>query len=217
MSRFVALIMAAGSSNRMEGQNKLLLPYKEKTVIESVVDQFLACPEIAQVVVVTSNDQVMDRLRDYPVRLIPGGAERSDSVYHGLKFLKPDDFVLIHDGARPFLSQAALKRSIEAAREGSPFVLAVPVTDTLKIVKDSVVVTTPERSDYWAAQTPQGAKVQDLLMAYDEMRQQEIKLTDDASVLERAGYRVRIIQGDYGNRKLTTPEDVRYLCVSDKE
>jgi len=216
MSRIVALIMAAGASHRMGGHNKLLLAYQGKTVVEHVVDQFLSRQEIAEVVVVTSHDEVIDRLKHRRIRSVAGGSVRQDSVYRGLSVLRPDDFVLIHDGARPFLSAEALSRALHAAEKRQPFILAVPVTDTLKQVSQGVVIATPDRSLYWAAQTPQGAVVSDLLAAYETAFNDGIVLTDDASALERAGYRVTIIEGDPGNHKLTTPEDMRYLCGSDK-
>ena len=216
MSRIVALIMAAGASHRMGGHNKLLLAYQGKTVVEHVVDQFLSRQEIAEVVVVTSHDEVIDRLKHRRIRSVAGGSVRQDSVYRGLSVLRPDDFVLIHDGARPFLSAEALSRALHAAEKRQPFILAVPVTDTLKQVSQGVVIATPDRSLYWAAQTPQGAVVSDLLAAYETAFNDGIVLTDDASAVERAGYQVTIIEGDPGNHKLTTPEDMRYLCGSDK-
>lgn len=216
MSRIVALIMAAGASHRMGGHNKLLLAYQGKTVVEHVVDQFSSRQEIAEVVVVTSHDEVIDRLKHRRIRSVAGGSVRQDSVYRGLSVLRPDDFVLIHDGARPFLSAEALSRALHAAEKRQPFILAVPVTDTLKQVSQGVVIATPDRSLYWAAQTPQGAVVSDLLAAYETAFNDGIVLTDDASALERAGYQVTIIEGDPGNHKLTTPEDMRYLCGSDK-
>lgn len=215
--QIVALILAAGSSRRMSGQNKLLLPYRHKTVIECVVEQFLAVPEITRVVVVTNQAAVRDKLASYPVTLVAGGDERYQSVYKGLEVLEDSDYVLIHDGARPFLPDDALARALACAREAVPFVLAVPVTDTLKQVADGFVVATPDRSDYWAAQTPQGARVSQLRAAYQQLRDQGLSVTDDASALEQAGYQVRVVMGDYANHKLTTPQDVRLLCVSDKE
>lgn len=216
MSRIVALIMAAGASHRMGGHNKLLLAYQGKTVVEHVVDQFLSRQEIAEVVVVTSHDEMIDRLKHRRIRSVAGGSVRQDSVYRGLSVLRPDDYVLIHDGARPFLSAEALTRALHAAEKRQPFILAVPVTDTLKQVSQGVVIATPDRSLYWAAQTPQGAVVSDLLAAYETAFRDGVVLTDDASALERAGYQVTIIEGDPGNHKLTTPEDMRYLCGSDK-
>lgn len=216
MSRIVALIMAAGSSRRMDGPNKLLLPYKDKTVVECVIDQFLVHEKIAEVVVVTSNEAVINQLKEKPIRLVGGGPERQISVYRGLSVLRTDDFVLIQDGARPFLTQDGLERAIRAAEDRQPFLLAVPVTDTLKQVSEGLVIDTPDRSLFWSAQTPQGAVVSDLMQAYEAAFKDGDVLTDDASALERAGHRVRVIMGEYGNRKITTPEDVRYLCVSDK-
>ena len=213
MFRIVAMIMAAGSSKRMNGRDKLLLPYKNKTVIEAVIEQFLDHRSIDEVGVVTSSDDIVSRVQHLPVRVVTGGDERQDSVVSGLTVLKPTDFVLIHDGARPFLSADALDRAIEAAGQGEPFVLAVPVSDTLKRVADGMVVETPDRSEYWAAQTPQGAIVSDLVKAYQQAISSGERMTDDSSALERAGFSVAVVPGDHANRKLTTPEDMRLLCV----
>lgn len=204
----VALIMASGESTRM-GKNKLLLPLNQTTVIESVVDFFLRQSTIDRVLVVSSSEEVTNRLRNR-VEVIPGGRERQDSVRIGLRILKPDDYVLIHDGARPFLSQAAFDRCIEQVHLRQAFFLAVPVTDTLKQVVDGVI-TTPNRSEFYAAQTPQGAVVSDLMEAYESVFNQGLRITDDASALELTGKPVVLVVGDYANRKLTTPEDMRYL------
>lgn len=217
MSRIVAMIMASGSSSRMQGPNKLLLPYAGSSVIESVVDRFLAQALIDEVLIVTSDPAIMERLAAKPIRIVGGGTERSDSVINGLETLQPSDFVLIHDGARPLISNQLIEQCIGLAQQSQAFVLAVPVTDTLKRVDQGWVIDTPDRSQYWAAQTPQGALVQPLLEAYLQAKAAGIRLTDDASALEWAGHPVQVIPGDYANQKLTTPADMRLLCESDKE
>lgn len=214
MAKIISLIMAAGSSSRM-GSNKLLFPQGDTTVIEAVVDFFSRQPRIDEVVIVTSSNEIRALLGDR-FRIVAGGKERQDSVWAGLHALDDEDYVLIHDGARPFLTQAALDRCLQMAQRNKPFCLAVPVTDTLKRVHQGIV-STPDRSEFFAAQTPQGAPVLLLKEAYADAFAKGIILTDDASALERCGHSVELVAGEYSNRKLTTPEDTRYLCESDKE
>lgn len=210
----VVLIMASGQSNRM-GRNKLLLPFKDSTVIETVVDFFSEQAEVDRILVVSTSQEIKELLATR-VEVIDGGEERQDSVMNGLLELNPDDYVLIHDGARPFLSQTAFNRCLEQVKKRQAFCLAVPVTDTLKWVRDGAL-TTPDRSEFFAAQTPQGAVVGDLVEAYRQAKDKNQALTDDASALELAGYSVVLVEGEYSNHKLTNPQDMRYLCESDKE
>ncbi|WP_459130110.1 2-C-methyl-D-erythritol 4-phosphate cytidylyltransferase [Guggenheimella bovis] len=208
----VALIMASGSSRRM-GENKLLLPYKEHTVIEETVSIFNNAKEIKKIVLVTSDREIRKKFEgmDKVKAIVPGGVERMDSVMNGLSILNDDDYVLIHDGARPFLSKEALDRALQEAREGNSFLLAVPATDTVKVVKDSVVLDTPPRETIYLAQTPQGFPVKVLKRAI-ELREPGILYTDDASIVERI-QPVKVVLGDFENVKLTLPKDKERLCT----
>lgn len=208
--RIVALIMAAGSSRRM-GENKLLLPMKNHTVIEETLSIFESCAEIDEIGLVTNDPLIKEKSNAFSKvkYIVAGGKERMDSVYQGLTKLKKDDFVLIHDAARPFLSKNALKRCIKAAKAGKSFTLAVPVKDTIKIVQDDIVQATPKRETLYQAQTPQGFLVSILLEAY-ERRDPDITYTDDSSLIE-LNQAVHVIEGEYSNIKITTIEDKEYL------
>jgi 2-C-methyl-D-erythritol 4-phosphate cytidylyltransferase len=144
-----------------------------------------------------------------------GGETRQQSVMRGLLALsdqdvKPD-YVLVHDAARPFLTRALITSSINAAQEFGAFTLGVPVTDTIKRIKDGVIQETLDRSDVYAIQTPQGGKFQWLLDAHLKAEQESFNTTDDAAILEYAGHKVIIVDGSGYNIKLTKQEDIR-LC-----
>ena len=142
--------------------------------------------------------------------LVPGGATRQDSVFNGLKVLPDDtDFVVVHDGVRPFVTDEMIFTCLEAAADWGAAVIAVPVKDTIKITdKDGFVVDTPERSQLWAIQTPQVFRRDLLLEAHRYAQRKQMQLTDDAALVEQLGHKVKCVMGSYRNLKITTPEDL---------
>lgn len=142
--------------------------------------------------------------------LVPGGETRQDSVFNGLKILPADtDFVVVHDGVRPFVTDEMIFTCLEAAADWGAAVVAVPVKDTIKITdRDGFVVDTPDRSQLWATQTPQVFRRDLLLEAHRHAQRKQIQLTDDAALVEQLGLKVRCVMGSYGNLKITTPEDL---------
>ncbi|UPU38241.1 2-C-methyl-D-erythritol 4-phosphate cytidylyltransferase [Geomonas paludis] len=156
--------------------------------------------------------EVVERYGFTKVRaIVPGGSERQHSVYNGLRAIdgiEPDDVVLIHDGVRPFVSVQMLEDSVAAAREAGACVVAVPVKDTVKVVREGVVAATPPRETLWLAQTPQGFRYGLIRAAHDQAAAAGFLGTDDASLMEWQGQPVRVVQGDYRNIKITTPEDL---------
>ncbi len=141
-----------------------------------------------------------------PVR---GGAERQDSMQAGLASLAPDvDLVAVHDAARPFVRARDVARVLAAAREVGAALLAVPVTDTIKRVRAGRVVGTPERSECWAAQTPQAFRAELLREALAKAIAADFRATDDVQLVERLGLPVAVVEGDPGNVKITRPEDL---------
>ena len=146
-----------------------------------------------------------------PVRITAGGRERYHSVYSGLKKAEGAEYVLIHDGARPFLTPLMIDEMIRQTREYGACVMGMPVKDTIKIVgKDHIVLETPDRSSVWQVQTPQAFRYSLIREAYDRLFEQEnISVTDDAMVLESMGnHPIHMVFGSYGNLKITTPEDL---------
>ncbi len=144
------------------------------------------------------------------VHFIQGGSTRQESVYQGLKSLPADaDRVLIHDGARCLATPELFDRCTEALQDCSGLIAAVPVKDTIKVVNsDSIVESTPDRVNLWAAQTPQGFVVKDLLHCHQEGIRQGWEVTDDAALFEQCGLPVKIVTGEETNLKVTTPVDL---------
>jgi len=208
-----AIIVAAGSSRRMGGVDKVLALLGGKPILARVVDAFEKCNLIDQIVVVVSK-RSLDRCRQLVAEqgwskiteVCPGGRRRQDSVVAGLSRLSHCHWVVIHDGARPLLTVELIDCGLEAARETGAAVAAVPVTDTIKVAgNDRIVHQTPPRQNLWAVQTPQVFRFDIIAEAY---RQAKGEVTDDASLVEQLGYRVKLYMGAYDNIKVTTPDDL---------
>ncbi|MCZ6675903.1 MAG: 2-C-methyl-D-erythritol 4-phosphate cytidylyltransferase [Candidatus Poribacteria bacterium] len=142
--------------------------------------------------------------------LVSGGETRQDSVFNGLQALPDDtDFVMVHDGVRPFVTDEMIFACLEAADDWGAAVAAVPVKDTIKVANDDgFVVETPKRSQLWAIQTPQVFRKALLVEAHQRARQKQIRVTDDAALVEQLGFKVKLVMGSYRNLKITTPEDL---------
>jgi 2-C-methyl-D-erythritol 4-phosphate cytidylyltransferase len=209
--RAAAVVVAGGSGTRLGGPvRKQYLEIGGHPVLLRALRPFLHHPRIASVVVVLPPDDVADPpawLADLPITVVAGGAERGDSVFNGLEAVSADvDRVLVHDGARPFVSAGVIDRVLDA--EGGA-IAAVPVTDTIQRVDaDGVIVDTPERSALWQAQTPQGFPRAALLDAYRRARADCVAATDDAAVFARYAGPVRVVMGAHRNLKVTRPEDL---------
>ena len=148
-----------------------------------------------------------------PWKAVAGGPLRRDSVYNALYALPADcEHVLIHDAARPFVRAALVARLIDALEQGATGVIpGLPVTDTIKQAQDGQVAATPARENLYAAQTPQAFRLDALRAAHAQARAEDLPATDDAVLLERLGYAVRLIPGEAANRKITHPEDLDWL------
>jgi 2-C-methyl-D-erythritol 4-phosphate cytidylyltransferase len=146
------------------------------------------------------------------IEVVPGGRERQNSVMNGLIVMRQniadEDVVLIHDGVRPLITPKLLKESIEAARDNDGALVAVPAKDTIKTVRDGIIIDTLPREMLWQAQTPQSFRFATIFDAHRAAELEGFMGTDDASLVERRGGIVRIVRGDYRNIKITTPEDL---------
>lgn len=214
------LIAAAGSGRRMGAdRNKLLLPLRGRPVIAWTLEAALSAPAIRWIGIV---GQEIDREvimavapgAAKPLCWIQGGATRQESVQRGLAGL-PDgaEHVLIHDGARCLAEPDLFDRCAQAVREGQAVIAATPVTDTIKRVNgDGVITATPDRAELWAAQTPQAFRVEQLRRGHAEAERQGWSVTDDASLYERLGWNVQVLDAGPANIKVTTPFD---LTVAD--
>lgn len=220
MARIFALIPAAGMGKRMGGDsNKQYLLLDGMPILARTVQTFQEADCIDAVYLVSPEQEipfcrseVVERYGFTKVRaIVPGGAERQVSVCNGLRAIEgiePDDLVLIHDGVRPFVSAQMLEEAAAAAKEAGAAVVAVPVKDTVKVVRDGVITQTPPREELWLAQTPQAFRYGLIRAAHEEAAAAGFLGTDDASLMERQGKPVRVVRGDYRNIKITTPEDM---------
>lgn len=212
------VIVAAGTGSRMNmGINKQFIKLEGKEIIAYTIEKFFNNSNIEDIVVVVKEDEseffkkeILDKYNFKNVKIAYGGKERQDSVYNGLKLLDEKcDVVLIHDGARPFVSDKIIDKSIEEAKEHKAIVVGVPVKDTIKVIdNDKNIVDTPNRSVLWAVQTPQTFDYNILIDAYKDAFKNKFYGTDDAMLVERIGYKVKMLEGSYNNIKITTQEDL---------
>jgi 2-C-methyl-D-erythritol 4-phosphate cytidylyltransferase len=197
----------------MNGVDKVFASLAGRPVIAHVLDAFEKCDLISQIVVVVSKDNVAkcrwliaENKYSKPVEVCAGGKRRQDSVAAGLKKLKDCDWVVIHDGARPLVTKALIEEGLEAAKETGAAAAAVPVTDTIKTAGDDrIVLETPPRQNLWAVQTPQVFRFGLISRAYQKAKGE---VTDDASLVEALGNRVKLYTGSYDNIKITTASDL---------
>ena len=209
------VIVAAGTGSRMKmGINKQFIKLEGKEIIAYTIEKFYNNSNIEDIVVVVKEDESeffkKDKYNFKNIKIAYGGKERQDSVYNGLKLLdKKCDVVLIHDGARPFVSDKIIYNCIEEVKEHKAIVVGVPVKDTIKIIdNDKNIVDTPNRSVLWAVQTPQTFDYNILIDAYKDAFKSGFYGTDDAMLVERIGYKVKMVEGSYNNIKITTQEDL---------
>jgi len=208
-----AIIVAAGRGERMGGKNKMFAPLAGKPVLAWVVDTFQKCNLIDRVVIVLAGDD-LEKGKELAKKqgwskvtdICPGGEERQASVAAGLGKLEGCRWVVIHDGARPLVTESLIKNGIEVARDCGAAVAAVPVTDTIKLVDhEGFVMGTPPRKSLWAVQTPQVFHFDIITEAHQKA---EAMVTDDASLVEMLGYKVKLFMGSYDNIKITTQSDL---------
>ncbi|MEH7456213.1 2-C-methyl-D-erythritol 4-phosphate cytidylyltransferase [Bacillus pseudomycoides] len=213
---YTLIIPAAGQGKRMgAGKNKLFLLIDEVPIIVHTLRAFEkdeACESIIMAINEEERSYFEELMQRYPiqksVQFIQGGAERQDSVYNALQHVKQTEYVLVHDGARPFVTNKMTHDVLNAAKQKGASICAVPVKDTVKRVEQNTVVETVERSHLRAVQTPQGFSVALLLEAHQSAKQGCFLGTDDASLVERIGKEVGVVEGSYYNIKVTTPEDL---------
>ncbi|SET01969.1 2-C-methyl-D-erythritol 4-phosphate cytidylyltransferase [Anaerobranca gottschalkii] len=218
----IALIVAAGSGNRM-GTNikKQYLKLAGQPMLARTVLIFEKSKKIDEIIIVIpqGDEQFVKKeiLKDItftkPIRLVSGGFNRGESVYNGLKTLTDsgEDIVLIHDGARPFINESLIERLLQFLRNNPKEIGVIPVIkvkDTIKIVKEDTVISTPPRNDLYAAQTPQCFYVSKLLPIFKEVEKELYKFTDESSLVEAFGYKIKTVLGEEHNIKITTPQDL---------
>ncbi len=213
-----AILLAAGSGKRMQaGKNKLFLTLHDKPVLAYTADAFQQSADVDGIVVVAKEaemEQIQQMLPQEKYNKIlcytAGGKERQDSVLCGLQAL-PEEYtrVLIHDGARPFVTKTLIADLLAAMTEDCGTIAAVPAKDTVKRVdNDNMVQETLKRSELWNIQTPQCFYTKPILNCYLQGVRDSFTATDDASLAEQYGLAVKVVPAYYENIKLTTPEDL---------
>ena len=217
--KYAAIVLPAGSGKRMNSQvhkqyliiqDRPVLYYSLKAFEDSAVDEI--------VLVVGKGEEkfcrkeIVDKYGISKVKaIVEGGKERYHSVFEGLKQTSDADYVLIHDGARPFVNQDIIRRCMQEVQKYQACVVGMPVKDTIKIAdEEGYAKQTPDRKNVWMIQTPQTFSYALIYEAYEEMlKTEDTAITDDAMVLERIkGKKSKLIEGSYRNIKITTPEDL---------
>lgn len=220
-----AIIVAAGKSKRIAGKvHKPYILIRSKPILLYTLKRIVNCRYINRVIVVINRGDIkrckklLNMLNtEKPVDIVCGGKKRQDSVWNGIKILDDNtDYVLVHDGCRPFINSRLLKRCIEKVKRHKAVIVALPVKETVKRIdalsqgKNSTrfVSATLDRQRLWLAQTPQVFNYRMLLDAYRKSLEEKTYFTDDASVVERYGNKVVIVKGYEENIKITTPLDL---------
>jgi 2-C-methyl-D-erythritol 4-phosphate cytidylyltransferase len=214
--KYSVVIPAAGQGKRMKlNKNKQFLLLENLPVIIHTLEVFQNddwCVEIVVVANANEIEEIEELINTYGVtkviKVVPGGDERQNSVHNGLKAVKNAGIVLIHDGARPFVTKAHIHELVLAVTKNDGAILAVPIKDTVKECAGMKVLQTVDRSTLWSVQTPQAFQLETILKAHEWAEQHHFIGTDDASLLEQLQINVSIVPGDYFNIKLTTPEDI---------
>lgn len=211
-----AIVVAAGSAARMKGTDKIMAPLCGEAVLLHALRPFEACEEIKQIIIVTREDLlepisrlcVQNKLQKV-TKVVPGGASRAESVQCGLNWIdKKCDYVAIHDGARPLVTEKIIHDAVRKAAKFGAAAPAVPVKDTVKVAHGGFVEQTPDRSSLYAVQTPQVFDLAVYRAALDKAIGEKQAVTDDCSAAEVFGVRVCLTEGSDENIKITTPTDL---------
>jgi 2-C-methyl-D-erythritol 4-phosphate cytidylyltransferase len=208
-----AIVTAAGASRRMNGVDKIMARLGSRPVLSWSVEVLQRNPLVDRIVLVNSQSNlepvqclVNENKWSKVVKVCLGGLRRQDSVAAGLRSLNDCEWIIIHDGARPFLTRELIDQGLEAAIETGAAVAALPVSDTIKLAgNDNLVIETPPRAHLWAVQTPQVFRYSIIKAAY---KQAAGNVTDDAMLVEQCGNQVKIYPGSLDNIKITTPRDL---------
>lgn len=209
---YSAIVLCAGKGSRSGlTYNKMLYCFKNKTVYEMSMEIFLNDERCKQIVVVTKEEELDDLkklISSKKIDYVFGGKERQDSVYNGLRVVK-EDYVLIHDGARPYLKKENIDDILECLNKNDACLLVVPVKDTIKVCIDGNIVKTLPREQLVQAQTPQAFKTELIKRCYQKGKDKNYIATDDASLVEYfENIEVKAVLGSYSNIKITTPDDL---------
>ena len=218
--RCTAIVLAAGQGKRMHSKiQKQFLEIGGKPILYYSMECFQKSPLIQDIILVTGEDmisycqsEIVEKYGFTKVgRVTAGGKERYDSVYAGLLCCQDTNYVYIHDGARPFVTEEMIQRGYEAVKRTNACVMGMPSKDTVKLADPSgYIKETPDRKIVWNIQTPQIFSYDLIRGAYESIRKKDMSnVTDDAMVVEQeTGTKILLVEGSYQNIKITTPEDL---------
>lgn len=212
-----AVIVCAGSSARMGGVNKILMPLGDRLVIGQTMKAFEETPEIKEIIIVARECDIPEIEAEAQhtgitklVKCVTGGSTRQESVINGIRCIsKETELIAVHDGARPLVKPCHISRVVKDASVFGGAALGVPVKDTIKVVDSGLVVDTPPRKNLYITQTPQIFKKKLYFEGVDFALEHNLDFTDDCQLAEAIGCKVYITEGDYTNIKITTPEDIK--------
>jgi 2-C-methyl-D-erythritol 4-phosphate cytidylyltransferase len=216
-SSVTAIVPAAGLGKRFgEDKNKPFVTLAGKPLLLWALEVLEAMPEIGEIIPVLKDGDMETGAEIIETagitkarRIAPGGKERQDSIFHGLKLLdNSDGIVLVHDGVRPLIDAETISHAIDQFKDCDGVIVGVPVKDTIKEVDGREVKRTLNRDALWAVQTPQIFRSDTLVKAYEKAMGEPFYSTDDSALVERYGGRIKIVAGSYQNIKITTPEDL---------
>ena len=221
--KVAAIVPSAGRGTRLKTRiEKPYIKLGAKPVLAHTLIALGRNKKIKEILVAVQKDKIGKAYREIiqkynikKARLLAGGRERVDSVYNALRLVSDDiDYVLIHDGVRPFVTDELIEDLLKAAARFKASVAGVPVKPTLKFVSEGKFIKhTPPRQYFWEAQTPQVFKKSLIIKAYESARKKNISATDDATLVEKIGIRPKIVMGSYSNIKITTREDLELARI----
>jgi 2-C-methyl-D-erythritol 4-phosphate cytidylyltransferase len=221
-SKVCAIIVAAGESRRMSGVDKVMALLGGKPTLVWSIEAFQQNPKVDRIILVNSQKNTepvrclaIEKKWTKVAEVCTGGRRRQDSVAAGLALVCDCEWVIIHDGARPLITQDLIERGLVAVKKTGAAAAAVPVIDTIKLVDDNQIVNkTLPRPNLWAVQTPQVFRFDIIKEAYKRIQED---VTDDASMVEQIGHKVKLYMGSYDNIKITTPHDLEIADLILKE
>jgi len=210
----IAIIVGAGKGKRIGLKDKAFLMLDKKPVLVHSILPFENSDLIDDIILVVSEnriDSAKDIINEYGLKkakkIIAGGKERQDSVYNALKSIETADYVLVHDAARPLVTGKLIENVLKAAKKFQSAIPSIPLKDTVKQGRD-FIEKTMERDKLWLVQTPQAFKYEILKEAYESAMKNNFYSTDDAALVEKLSYRIKIVDGSFDNIKITVPVDL---------
>lgn len=221
--KYTFIVAAAGIGKRMDlGYPKQFLEWKEKPIFIHTLEKIQKTHIVTDIIIVTNSEyinQVEKLCKEYSINklrcVVAGGKERQDSIYNALSICRGSELIAVQDGVRPFIEEEFIEKAHSELRKDPSIdgvVIGVAVKDTIKVVdKEGLIVSTPIRSTLVAAQTPQVFRGEMLLRAYEKAKKDSYLGTDDSSLVEYIGGRVKVVEGSYSNIKITTQEDLKHL------